>query len=110
MSTVTVNWDLPTKRTNGVALAVSEIAFTRFELSFNGGPFTLLVDVPAPQASTTMSPVLAPGSYVLRSSVYDKQTPAAVSAFVLTPFVIPASVPAPLPAPNPVANQSVVVS
>jgi len=37
MATATINWTLPTQRTDNTALPVSAIAFTRFTLSFNGG-------------------------------------------------------------------------
>lgn len=111
MATVTVNWTLPTQRTDNTALAASEIAFTRFSLSFNGGAFTQLVDVPAPTASTTLSTaaITTPGNYVLRSVVYDKQVPAKTSTAVDTPFTIPAVVVA-LAAPKPVTGQAAVVS
>jgi len=107
MATVTVSWTLPTQRTDNTALPVSQIAFTRFTLSFNGGAFTQLVDVPAPAATTTLSPTLAPGSYVIRSVVYDTQATPRLSTQVDTAFVIPAAV---LAAPKPVTGQTAVVS
>lgn len=105
--TVTVNFTLPTQRTDNTALPVSDIAFTRFSLSKDGGSFSQLVDVPAPNQTTTLTQDLAPGSYVLRSVVYDKQTPPRASTTVDTPFVIPVPVKA---APKPVTGQTAVVS
>lgn len=112
MATVTVSWNLPTQRVDNTPLAVSDIAFTRFLLSFNGGVFAQLVDVPAPSASTTVpaAPINTPGNYVLRSQVYDKQVPAKISSTVDTPFTIPVAPPVSLAAPKPVTGQTVVVS
>jgi len=105
--TVAVNWTLPTQRTDNTALLVSAIAFTRFTLSTNGGPFVQLVDVPAPTVTHELPVNLAPGNYVIRSVVYDRQTPARTSTAVDTPFVIPAAA---LAAPRPVTNQTAVVT
>lgn len=105
--TVTVNWNLPTQRTDNTALAVADIALTRFSLSTNGGAFVQLVDVPAPSVTTTVIAPLNPGNYVLRSVVVDKQVPPKLSTPVDTPFVIPAVA---LAAPKPVTGQTAVVS
>jgi hypothetical protein len=109
MSTVTVNWNLPSQRVDNTPLSVAEIAFTRFSLSFNGGPFTQLVDVPAPTATTTVTAaaIAAAGNYVVRSEVHDTQVPSKVSATVDTSFTIPS---ASLAAPKPVSGQTAVVS
>lgn len=107
MSTATINWTLPTQRTDNTPLAVADIAFTRFTISFNGGAFTQLVDVPATQTSTTLTPNLAAGNYVIRSVVYDKQVPPRTSSQVDTAFVIPATA---LAAPKPVSGQTAVIS
>ncbi len=105
--TVTVNWNLPTQRTDGTALPASAIAVTRFSLSYNGGAFTQLVDVPAPTATTTVTQNLQPGNYVLRSLVVDRQNPPRSSAAVDTAFVVPVPV---LAAPRPVTGQTAVVT
>lgn len=105
--TVTVNWNLPTQRADNTALAVADIAFTRFSLSTNGGAFVQLVDVPAPAVTTTVTTPLNPGNYVLRSVVVDKQVPPKLSTPVDTAFVIPA---VSLAAPKPVTGQTAVVS
>ena len=111
MSTVTVNWNLPTQRTDNTTLTTAEIAFTRFTLSFNGGAFVQLVDVLAPAVTTTVpsAPIATPGNYVLRSQVYDKQVPPRVSTTVDTAFTIPVVVTS-LAAPKPVSGQTAVVS
>jgi len=105
--TVAVTWTLPTQRTDNTALPVSAIAFTRFSLSTNGGAFVQLVDVPAPTVMQELPVTLTPGSYVIRSVVYDRQTPARTSTPVDTPFVIPVAALAP---PRPVTNQTAVVT
>jgi len=107
--TVTANWALPTRRSDNTVLAVGDIAFTRFTLSRDGGAFTQLVDVPAPTATTTITQDLAPGNYVLRAVVFDRQNPQRTSTPVDVPFVIPVPVVV-LAAPRPVTNLTAVVS
>lgn len=103
--TVAVNWTLPTQRTDGTALPASAIASTRFSLSFNGGAFAPLIEVPAPNATTTITQDLAPGSYVIRAVAVDRQNPARLSTHVDTPFVVPQPV---LAAPRPVSGLTAV--
>jgi len=105
--TVTVSWTLPTQRTDNKALPVSEIAFVRFSVSQGGGALTHLIDVKADVDTTSLDQNFAPGSYVLRAVVHDRQTPARLSTPVDTPFVIPVTS---LAAPNPVTGLTAAVT
>lgn len=109
MAQAQVNWTNPTQRTDNTAL---DLAFTRVSLSFNGGAFNQVADIPAAQANTTISTALlgAPGNYVVRMVWFDTQTPARQSTQVDTPFVVTAAPPVVLAAPKPGTGVTVVVS
>jgi len=104
--TVTASWNLPTERTDGTALPASDIAFVRFSVS-QGGAFTHLIDVKPSVDTTTLDQNFAPGNYVLRAVVHDRQNPARLSTPVDTPFVIPVSS---LAAPKPVTGLTAAVT
>lgn len=106
MAQAQVNWTNPTQRTDNTALT---LGFTRASLSFNGGAFQQVADIPAAQATTTISTALlnTPGNYVVRLQWFDTQNPARSSTVVDTPFVVPVAV---LAAPKPGTGVSVAVS
>jgi hypothetical protein len=109
VSTETVNFTLPNTRVGGAALAITEIALVRFLLQSGTGVFTQLVDIPNPTGtgSTSIAQVLAPGPYVIRGIVIDKQVPAVASAAKDFAFTVPA---VPLGAPMPLTTLTVVVT
>lgn len=74
MSNVRVTWTLPTKRVNGKALPVSDIAQTIVSLSADGGTnFGELTRIAAPGHSFLQTE-LEPGTYVFRVVVLDKSS------------------------------------
>jgi hypothetical protein len=93
MTTATINWTLPTQRTDGTPLAPTDLASTEIFDSVNGAAATLIATVPTPATMLT-TPSLVPGTHVFTLSAVDTagtvgvaSTP--VSETVPTPALAP---------------------
>lgn len=104
MKTISVSWSLPTTRVDGFPLAADEIAHTRVELSADGVNFVELGTVPAPGHEFSQ-PEVEPGSYLVRLTVVDKQTPPKASPGVTASAEVPSDA-----APSDVADIVVTVA
>lgn len=88
MKTVNLSWKLPTTRVGGAPLADTDIAYTVVEIAVEGGGYTELAKVPAPESRLTV-PDLEPGTWVFRFTVVDKQAKPKTSAQVVYAVVVP---------------------
>lgn len=69
---VTVTWDLPTERTGGASLPLSEIDRTEVELSADGGvSFISLATVDPTDAQQAFVPDMEVGDWHFRITVFD---------------------------------------
>lgn len=84
--TLTISWALPTKRTDGTALALGEIKESEVALSSDNGSTWNVLGAVANNATQTFNRDLAPGSYKVRVIVIDtsgqRGTPAISDAVV----------------------------
>ncbi len=70
--TMTIAWTLPTKRSDGTALAAGEIASTEVALSSDGGLGYTVIGNVAPNATQQFArPDLVDGAYKVRLTVVD---------------------------------------
>jgi len=100
MKNVTLNWVLPTTRTDGTPLVPSELLETVIEFSDDGGlSFPIQRGTPSPNTSLVF-PNLSPGAYVFRVYVVDLQSPSEISE----PVEIAVDIPVDLAAPSPVTD------
>lgn len=108
MADVSIPFTLPTQRKDGTAIAQGEIAQVDFALSSdNGQTYTPVGHAAANQTSFTLQSLDA-GSYLVRSTVTDTQTPPLTSDFsAVVGFQIAAPA---LAAPNPPVLGTPVVS
>lgn len=98
---VTVTWDLPTERTGGALLPVSEIRDTIVEISADGGAIFRPLDTVLPtDPQQVFVPDLEPGSWEFLITVFDTLGQASA------PHIEPVTVIDDSP-PNPVSNVQV---
>lgn len=108
MADVSIPVTAPTTRKDGSALAISDIAQMDFELSSDNGQTYTNVGHTAANATEFKLQSLDPGSYLVRSTATDAQTPPLTSDF--SPVVgFQIAAPA-LAAPSPPSLGSPVVS
>lgn len=101
MSTVTVDWTEPTKRTDGSALTGADIDGTEVYLIQGTAP--VLLGKVAPGGTQTITRTLTDGQYVIRHVVVDKS--GRKSANVDTPITVRT-----VSAPNGVTSVKITVS
>lgn len=79
MSTLTINWTLPTHRVKGGLLSPSEIESVVIEMSANNGTNWSQIGSYPPDTLLTQVFDVDPGVYLIRGTVKDKLVPQGVS-------------------------------
>lgn len=105
MTTATINWVLPTQRTDGTPFLPAELATTEIFDAVGGAPAQKIADVPSP-ATTFTTANLAAGTHVFTLVAMDTAGNLAAPSAPVS-VVVPAP---PLAAPEPITGVTVTLN